>query len=1088
MHAFIVRLSALMFAVGLSVGMTAPATAQVTPTPCTADALQNTQSVLCANGVCTAGLVRLTTALNITSGGCEFDLGGRDLTFEKTIEMAGTGFIRVKNAKNILLTAAGRLHATGDFYKPSGSIIQGGLISLTATGTITVDVGSGSAFDVSGDGGGVILLDAGGDIYFKQGSPVVRANGISSFADLGDRYTDGGELTAVSHDGNIIIDGDLSLSGQNGGTGGIVDLQAAITLDSRKGIDISGGGGGGGELIFTAGDDVLVKRSINADSAVGGGDGGSMTFSAGEDGIGGVKPGGALLVDGDSTIGLTMRGSATDTFGGYGGSLDATSFGLMLFDNVTMRLAAATNFDGDGGYITMDSSDVDFYRVNKPLDGDLKLIGGLISMTSGNAGGDGGSVDLTAGNDLIITTDIFVSGFDTGGDVSGTAGHAISLGGVIESNGGGPSGTGDGGYVDFEAGLGDDNDGLANISVAKNISAFGGAASGGGQSITLAGCGLSIATSVKIDGHAGVSASNAPGGSDIELIARRPMTLGASSQYLANPGGSNTLSHPVGANPVIGAGVVFNPAKVENTAVERGPNCPVCGDGIRQFGEICDKGAAADGACCNATCGAFTCPTPTTTATLTPSKTPTPTKTATPTRTATATIVATQTPGPIGATATPPGVASTPTATPLATGTAQATATPLVTVTPTKTATPVPTVTPTPTASSTTTPTVTATPEPTITATATPEFTATPDVTPTATVIPATATLVPTPAPTAGSLELGGLPDATLGKTAAKCQSAIGKAGAAFLTARLKQLDACTQGILECVQTKPGDAGCITKANAKCGALRAASTAARAKLLAAVQAKCAGSLVSAENLRGATGLGYATTDGDCATVLGHPAANVADVAECIARQYTCDSGNLYATQAPRAAELQRVAGVAPEAGACLPDFAGQGEDVGDPVQGKVLQGCSAAITKAATGFIGKKLASLTKCMDKVFACIQLKPGDAACLSKADQACGKEAAKIAAARASVGPAIDKKCGGIDFTVNLLPPQAANLAALVATLPGSNTLASLSSYENALRLRHDCAAEDLLRAIAPRAETLLDAFAPSLSLPSAGCSVP
>ena len=36
-------------------------------------------------------------------------------------------------------------------------------------------------------------------------------------------------------------------------------------------------------------------------------------------------------------------------------------------------------------------------------------------------------------------------------------------------------------------------------------------------------------------------------------------------------------------------------------------NCPVCGDGIRQLGEVCDNGPTADGACCNATCSAFTC-------------------------------------------------------------------------------------------------------------------------------------------------------------------------------------------------------------------------------------------------------------------------------------------------------------------------------------------------------------------------------------------------------------------------------------------------------------------------------------------------
>ena len=85
-----------------------------------------------------------------------------------------------------------------------------------------------------------------------------------------------------------------------------------------------------------------------------------------------------------------------------------------------------------------------------------------------------------------------------------------------------------------------------------------------------------------------------------------------------------------------------------------------------------------------------------------------------------------------------------------------------------------------------------------------------------------------------------------------------------------------------------------------------------------------------------------------------------------------------------------------------------------------------------------------------------------CLTKADAACGKEAAKIAAERAKVGPAIDKKCGGIDFNVNLRPPRAANLEALVATLARLRHARRRSrSYETALRLNHDCAAESLLR---------------------------
>ena len=1082
-------LFAALLAIAVSAALAADALA-VTATCAGLTPLQATQNVLCANGICNVGQVRLTTELDVTAGGCEFDLGGRDLSVEKLFRMTGQGFIKVVNAKNITVAGAGRLQSRGDFHTPNGFIIQGGLISLTASGSITID--GTASLDISGDGGGTAYLMATGPITFVGGDPVVRGNGISSFADLGDRYTDGGELTAISLTASVVVDGTMSLTGQNGGTGGLIDLQGATNVDVKKAIDVSGGGGGGGELLLTAGDDVLVRRSVDADSEVGGGDGGSMTFSAGEDTIGGTKPGGDIRVDGDATISLAMRGSFTDQFGGYGGNFDAVALGLILFDNVNLRLDAAESWDGDGGYITIDSSDVEFYRFNPVLDGDIQFVGGLISMGSGPLGGDGGGIDFTAGRDLIIGADIFVNGADTGGDVAGTAGRAITLGGLIESKGGDASGSGDGGYIDFEGGLATDQGSLANLNVTKNILAFGGSASSGGQSITLSACGVNVATGVKIDGHAGVNMLNQPGGSDIELISRRAMTLQSSSQYLANPGGTITLSHLAGQNPVIGSNVVFNPAYLDAILVNRGPNCPVCGDNVRQTGEVCDKGAGADGACCNATCSSFTCLTPTPTPTITATRTPTPTRTATPTATRTATptatlttlptVTATQTalPGQT-ATATPlPTITATPV--PTVTATATVTVTPSATVTATRTATPVLTATVTPSAA----PTVTASASLTPSVTPTPGETAT--VVPTETIAVPTATLVPTPVSTSAPLELEGLADATAAKAATKCQAAIGKAGVSFIAARLKQLDACTNGLVKCIQTKPGDPACITKASAKCASLESSAAAARAKLTAAVAAKCGTSVVDTTDFRGATGLGYETFDAECQTELGHAPASAADVAECIARRYACRAGDIYGTQAPRAGELIRVAGVGSGTNGCLPDFNGDGSGVGDPVLGKAVHACATTITKTSSAFLTKKLASLTKCLDKVFACIQTKPGDAGCLGKANAACAKEASKIVAARAKVAPAIDKKCGGIDFGVNLRPPQAANLEALVATLPGGSSLQTLTSYQTALRLDHDCAAEELFQALAPRAAALLPAFAPTLPITTAGCATP
>ena len=96
----------------------------------------------------------MTTPIEVTTSGCEFDLNGRDLSIEKLFDMAGNGFIKVVQRQEHLHHRSGKLHATGDFYKPDSYIIQGGLISLTASGTITVTNTGGTGIDVSGDGGG----------------------------------------------------------------------------------------------------------------------------------------------------------------------------------------------------------------------------------------------------------------------------------------------------------------------------------------------------------------------------------------------------------------------------------------------------------------------------------------------------------------------------------------------------------------------------------------------------------------------------------------------------------------------------------------------------------------------------------------------------------------------------------------------------------------------------------------------------------------------------------------------------------------------------------------------------------------------
>ena len=402
--------------------------------------------------------------------------------------------------------------------------------------------------------------------------------------------------------GGITIDGPISLIGNNQATGGSVSLLAARSISVTAAIDATGGGSDGGEIEIVAGDDILVTKDIDVSSRVGGGYGGAMVISAGTDTLGGVAPGGGVTINNAT---LKLSGSDTDTSGGDGGDLEITGLGPVRFIGtaVAIRADAAASFTGDGGTVFIASTDTSFFKLSS-LDGDLE-IGGLISLRSGGDGGSGGVLELSAGRDLTLTAAVDVSGKSSGGDVTGDAGRAIRLAGVMTAQANDV--TGDGGAVDFVAGLAQ----VANLTVAADVLAAGGTSNGSGQDVALSGCSLTVEAGVKIDGHAGVNVNNISGGSDIDLISRTPMQLKAGSQYLAYPAGRVFTTHPPGQNPVIGAGVTFNPARTDRpTTTASYANCPVCGDGVRASGEACDDGDLSGGDGCAADCtveSGYTC-------------------------------------------------------------------------------------------------------------------------------------------------------------------------------------------------------------------------------------------------------------------------------------------------------------------------------------------------------------------------------------------------------------------------------------------------------------------------------------------------
>jgi len=482
----------------------------------------------------------------VTTGGCDFDLGGRSLTLANTFDMTGLGRITVTNAQNITLTDAGKLRARGDLVEPDGVIVSGGAISLTASG----DVAIAGAIDVTGDPAGAITITATGGITLQNGAHL-QGNGKTSFVDDGHRLVDGGDIDLESTGGSITIGattgGALNVTGSSGGEGGTIYCQAARNVMFGGLIDVSGGASDGGIVIASAGDDITIGKDVSVASRGGGGFGGDIILTAGDDSLGGILPGGSLTID-DST--LDLSGSSLDGFGGDGGNLFAYASGLLqvIGPNAVIRADAGPQYDGQGGTITLDTTD-DNGSVIGPLDGDL-TVEGTLNAYGGDGAGQGGDVSLFAGRNLTLSADVGLRGDGGGGSVDCEAGGDVVIGGAIDASA--STMYGDGGTALLTAGAARD----ATLTIVDNITMSAGSAAAHAPTLTVSSCALVVNSGVAINA-AGPDAS-AP---IVTLIARHPMQLNANSRYIATPAGVVETRHPVSAPPVIGSNVVFNPLR-----------------------------------------------------------------------------------------------------------------------------------------------------------------------------------------------------------------------------------------------------------------------------------------------------------------------------------------------------------------------------------------------------------------------------------------------------------------------------------------------------------------------------------------------
>ncbi len=235
-----------------------------------------------------------------------------------------------------------------------------------------------------------------------------------------------------------------------------------------------------------------------------------------------------------------------------------------------------------------------------------------------------------------------------------------------------------------------------------------------------------------------------------------------------------------------------------------------------------------------------------------------------------------------------------------------------------------------------------------------------------------------------------GIGDVARGKVLATCAKTTQKAGFKFILDVMKRFQKCTQSVATCIQTKPNDPGCQTKATATCAKVLDGFDASAAKLQAAIVAKCDPAGQNIADIQALAGLGFSAEQTPCAVEGGAlDLSTIQNVASCLAAQHFCRAQHLVAAGTPRARELLTFAGRLPSEFPCIDEnfigASGFGAGVA-PDHAKKLLKCGKTIDKLSLSLVGSGAKTVQNCLNAGITCQQVKPTDPACLDKARAKC------------------------------------------------------------------------------------------------------
>jgi cysteine-rich repeat protein len=372
---------------------------------------------------------------------------------------------------------------------------------------------------------------------------------------------------------SITMEGGSALLGvPDLGAGGSIIAEATTgDLVVQKDALIDVGGSPAGRVDLTAAGNLRVAGALRANGASDDDDGGSVSMDADSVDLPGTLEffGKGEGFSGDATL-LAVQGFSlagiVDGSGQDGGSLDIDASTGEVSTTAQIKLQA-TRAGGDGGSVFITATG----RVI--LGGQFRLAGD----GSGEGGGSGGSLDVDADGPIEIrATLIDVSGAPptgTGGDVFLSASGAITLTTGLEVQAQAKGSEGSGGFVAFDA------EGRLDL---PSISAFGGASGFGGTVTATAWCDLTLAAGRTIDTRGTTGDTTLSAGGLITVAGR------------LFAGRENRLEFRDPATPPNLAGATITPPANQVPSPQLipcgGPMVPGCGDGAKAATEECDDG------------------------------------------------------------------------------------------------------------------------------------------------------------------------------------------------------------------------------------------------------------------------------------------------------------------------------------------------------------------------------------------------------------------------------------------------------------------------------------------------------------------